>query len=673
MDLFVLDENLNAVAIIDSYNSLIWTDRYNECGDFEIYTRMSEEALEYIKQDYYLQIKDSEHLMIIETIRVTSDADEGNNLTVTGRSLESILDRRVIWGQRTISGNLQNGVKALLDENIISPSKPERKIDNFIFKPSTDPAVTGLTLEAQYTGDNLYDVIQSICAERNIGFRITLNADKQFVFELYSGVDRSYDQIVNPYVVFSPNFDNLISSNYIESRSSLKNVTLVGGEGEGSARRYTAVGNTSGLARREIFTDARDISSDSSEDITELFVFTEFSSQVYSATSNTFVTDALFNSSTADISPYIGRTIRITIPQYTNASGAAPNYATVILDADSKYLSTVKVWDKYEGMANSGTLAQFEFVVPENAKFLYSSMYSQKAITDNIYYGTLDDFSCITTKLSNTEYINQLRQRGSETLTDNAEVISFEGEADTSTMFVYGQDFFNGDVVQVANEYGHETKARILEIVISENEEGHTVYPTFSTVTSNLPNGYKELEYIESSGTQFIRVDLKPTNKTRVITDIQLVDTTGTFAIFGTRKILSAGSEGAFDVFVIGGSTVRSDWFGSTASGTPTDLSQRTTIDQNRNVCTAWNLTLTNTNVEEDETAYPLYIFCSCDNGKPAYYAKMRLYSCKIYEDGVLVRDFIPAEDDTGVLGMYDLVYRTFYKNYGTGSFTTIQ
>lgn len=482
MDLMVLDTNLDAISVIDVYSSLIWTDRYNGYGDFEIFTRMSEGVLDYIKQDYYLRSRDSEHVMIIEKLLISSDTEEGNNLTVTGRSLESILDRRVVWGQKTLSGNLQDGIKTLLEENVINPSNANRKIDNFVFEASTDPKITELKIEAQYTGDNLYEVIQKICSERDIGFRVTLSDDKKFVFQLYSGVDRSYDQTVNPYVVFSPNFDNLISSNYVESKSSLKNVTLVGGEGEGSSRRYTAVGNVSGLNRREIFTDARDISSDMNDDLTGLFVFTEFASQVFNVSTKTYVTDALFNSSTADISAYIGRTLRLSIPVYTNASGAVSNYGTVILDANSNYLSTVKAWDKYDGSSNIGMLTDFEFVVPANAKYLYTSMFSQAAIDRDVYYGDLDDFNCSSIKLSNDEYISQLRQRGNETLSENADVVSFEGEAETSTMFKYGEDFFNGDIVQIANEYGHETKARIIEIVISENSEGRSAYPTFSTI-----------------------------------------------------------------------------------------------------------------------------------------------------------------------------------------------
>lgn len=352
MDVTVLNTNLDAISIVDVYESFIWTDRYYEYGDFELFTSMTDTILNYIRQDYYLQSRESEHVMIIEKIRINSDSENGNHITVTGRSLESILDRRIVWGQKTITGNLQNGIRTLLNENVISPADSTRRISNFIFEASTDPAITSLKIDAQYTGDNLYDVINKICSERSIGFKVTLNNNKQFVFKLYAGTDRSYDQSANPYVVFSPKFENIINSNYVESKSALKTVTLVGGEGEGSARKYTTVGGGSGLNRRELFTDARDISSD---------------------------------------------------------------------------------------------------------------------VGDGVV-------------LSDAEYTAQLQQRGKEKLAENTDVTSFEGQVETTVMFRYGEDFFNGDVVQIANEYGHETKARIVEIVMSEDEDGNSVYPTFKTI-----------------------------------------------------------------------------------------------------------------------------------------------------------------------------------------------
>ena len=353
MDLLVLNKSLDVIAIVDVYESIIWTERYYEYGDFELYTAMTQDILNYIKTDNYIQRVGSDRVMIIEEIRIDTDSETGNHITITGRSLESILDRRVIWSQTTISGNLQNGIKKLVNENIISPSKEERKISNFIFKDSTDSQITGLTVEAQYTGDNLYDVISKVCEEKSIGFKVSLNESKQFVFELYAGADRSYEQTNYPYVVFSPNFDNIINSNYLESKENLKNVALVGGEGEGTARKYLAIGNTSGLDRRELFVDARDISS--------------------------------------------------------------------------------------EG----------------------------------------EDGQTLTTE----QYNELLKQRGNEYLADYIDLVSFEGAIETNIMYKYGVDFFDGDIVQIANEYGHEAKVRILEVVISENEEGNSVYPTFKTIT----------------------------------------------------------------------------------------------------------------------------------------------------------------------------------------------
>ena len=92
MDILVLNTKFESVAILDRFESLIWTDRFMECGDFEIYTAMDSKLLQYMKQDYYLYSADSEHMMIIEQLRVETDSEDGNHLKILGRSLESIID-----------------------------------------------------------------------------------------------------------------------------------------------------------------------------------------------------------------------------------------------------------------------------------------------------------------------------------------------------------------------------------------------------------------------------------------------------------------------------------------------------------------------------------------------------------------------------------------------------
>lgn len=676
MDLYVLDQNLDSLVVIDTFASLIWTDRFQECGDFELIMPVTKDALTYLKQDNYLWSSHSEHPMIIEKILINADEEDGNQLTVTGRSLESILDRRIIWGMKTLTNNFQNGMREILEENIISPSKPERKIENFIFKESTDPRIADLGIETQYTGDNIYDVIVSQCTERGIGFKVTVNEQKQFVFEFYVGTDRSYNQFANPYVIFSPDFENILDSNYVESKSGMKNVTLVGGEGDGSARRYTAVGNVSGLERRELFSDAGDISSDIDDTFTEAFNFSQYPSQVFNNTTKTFVSDPLFNSARANVSAYAGRKISITIPKYTGPDGQASKYATVLVNGANKYVSTLQAWEKYDDdpeTVSKGSLATYEFKVPDDAEYLYTSMYTEKAITDQVYSGYLNDFEASSIQLSRDEYIRLLRQRGKADLAENKDVVSFEGQAEATTMFKYGKDFFIGDIVQVEDEYGHEVTSQILEVIVSESAEGSTMYPTFATlmeveVPELLPEGYRELEYIESTGTQYINTLYRANNNTRVMLDVQLMDDSSTVFIFEGRE--STTNRGIALFFSGTDRRWASDYGSAPRIMIPTAVTglERLDIDKNKNVCTVNDVTVTNT-ANTFQSDYNLVLLASNTGGVIANHAKAKLYSCRIYDDGTLIRYYIPCVNPDDQVGLYDVVNEKFYNNSGPGTF----
>lgn len=264
MEIKVLDTSFNKVEVVEIFESLIWTDRYSVFGDFEFMTQASIGIINSFREDYYLQLKGSDHTMIIETLNLKTDVEEGDKFISKGRSLESILDRRIIWNQTTLNGGLQDGIKLLLNQNAIVPSDGNRKISNLQFQTSSDPNITSLSINEQFHGENLYEVISALCKNSGIGFKITLSSSNKFVFQLYSGADRSYDQIENPLVLFSTEMDNLSNTNYIHSKIPQKTATLVGGEGEGSARKIAQViipGLDTELNRREMFTDARDVSS----------------------------------------------------------------------------------------------------------------------------------------------------------------------------------------------------------------------------------------------------------------------------------------------------------------------------------------------------------------------------------------------------------------------------
>lgn len=266
MNLAVLNTKLEIIAFIDSYTSLIWADRYNGYGDFELYLPVTADTAKVFRRGYYVQRVDSNRAMIIEDTESTYDSEDGDYISVKGRSLESILDRRIIWGQKTYDSYLEYAIQRMLNECIISPEDPDRQIPNFIFEASGDPKIERLKINTQYTGKNLYEAIVDICADRNLGFQVTLNSQNQFVFKLIRGIDRSYSQNMNPWVRFSPEFDNLLNSKYTEVSSDYRNVALVMGEDQGNTRKYITVGSGKGMMRRELLVDARDLQSNDGED-----------------------------------------------------------------------------------------------------------------------------------------------------------------------------------------------------------------------------------------------------------------------------------------------------------------------------------------------------------------------------------------------------------------------
>ena len=232
MIVYLLDNSFKKVKLIDEYISLIWTDRYNEAGDFELYLNASLENVKTFQIGMYLSSTSSEHMMIIETVEIKSDIEDGSKLIISGRSLESILSRRIVWNQTIFENkSIQDIIYKLLNDSVISPTNINRRIANFIFNRIDDEQVNSIKLDRQYTGDNVYSIINDLCMQYGIGFKL-LRINGEFQFSIYKGKDHT--QNVDSFVMFSPRFDNLISSNVIASIKEMLNVACVAGEGEGN-------------------------------------------------------------------------------------------------------------------------------------------------------------------------------------------------------------------------------------------------------------------------------------------------------------------------------------------------------------------------------------------------------------------------------------------------------
>ena len=261
----IMDNNFKKLAIIDYYMSFIWATRYYTCGEFELCVPVDENTTTLFKNGYYvLRDDDPENVGVIEKIRIEKLQDDDERVIISGRFISCILGRRIIAVQTQVSGSVQSCIELLINQNAINPSIAARKISDLIF---ASELTSSYSMQAQFTGDNLLDAISEICRTFGIGFKMILTDDDEFKFILFEGTNRSYSQNVNPYVVFSNEYENLISSQYEESQQEMVTDVLIAGEGEGLDRKtlWVTKDAPTGLNRFEFYQDARNASTNGGE------------------------------------------------------------------------------------------------------------------------------------------------------------------------------------------------------------------------------------------------------------------------------------------------------------------------------------------------------------------------------------------------------------------------
>lgn len=181
-----------------------------------------------------------------------------------------------------------------------------------------------------------------------------------------------------------------------------------------------------------------------------------------------------------------------------------------------------------------------------------------------------------------------------------------------------------------------------------------------------LPSGYTQLEYIESSGTQYI--DTGVVGKSTINADFK-AQMTGSV---GSKQVLC-------EAYHSGSATLLCFWrngagtFQVSRGGSYVGL---LTADQKIH-----EIKVRQTYVEVDGTQYSasgtasttatLPLFAETYAGSPQAYGSFKLYYAKFYDGEILIRDFIPViRTSDSVVGLYDLENDVFYTNAGSGSFT---
>ena len=188
--------------------------------------------------------------------------------------------------------------------------------------------------------------------------------------------------------------------------------------------------------------------------------------------------------------------------------------------------------------------------------------------------------------------------------------------------------------------------------------------PSFEPV--KLPSGYTQVEYIQSSGTQYIDTGFKPNNNTKIVLDFELMSTVGDYlALYGSRNgatsaqfwALFRSSDGKYD-----------GRYGAQTSVLQGTSGNRHLIISDKNTFSI-DGTKSSFTVESFSGNYNVYICAINDEGAMQRASCIKIFNCQIYNNGVLARNYIPSKNSNGTAGLYDTVNSVFYMNAGTGTF----
>lgn len=232
----VYDENLDRVGVVYTWVSMIWIEGYNFLGSFQLEVQQTDRSMELLQKDRYCGISGSDTLMFIESVQIAN-----NEILINGFPATVLLSHRV----STTEISNQNAETAMRDLVSAMSSWPRVAL-------GSSAGITD-TFTPQISDMSLEEYCETIGQECDVGFKMVHDRKaKQLLFTVYKP-ER------NENAKYSSQYGNVGDIVYILSDSEYKNVAIVAGAGEGSERVTVTAGDTSstGLARREMYVDAR--------------------------------------------------------------------------------------------------------------------------------------------------------------------------------------------------------------------------------------------------------------------------------------------------------------------------------------------------------------------------------------------------------------------------------
>ncbi|OMC83616.1 hypothetical protein BK128_18070 [Viridibacillus sp. FSL H7-0596] len=271
----ILSESIDILAEIDNYESMFFIRRWSTIGEIEIrMNRYKKDADKLQRGNLILVGNDLNKVFLIKhrEIELDQSGKITENWLIKGWSLKSVIADRITippvhTGYDNKQANAETVMKHYVNNNIINPDDPGRKMPQVILAPNLN---RGQTVSWSSRYKNLAEEMANISLASGLGWDVTLDIhNKKFVFDVVEGRNLTSGQSILPPVIFSPQFESLKSLHYTESELNYKNVAYVAGQGEGVDRRVIKLGTATGLNRHEVFIDARDIPEEDDVEVTD--------------------------------------------------------------------------------------------------------------------------------------------------------------------------------------------------------------------------------------------------------------------------------------------------------------------------------------------------------------------------------------------------------------------
>lgn len=449
----VRGSDTKVIGIIDTASAVIWRSVYFGVGDFEIHTKATSEAIQLLKAGRYVTRPNNDEVGIIEKINIPENINDGAKITASGRFVKSILDRRIIYNlagnsnkATILRGNVENAVREVIKNNAIACEFDSKR--NFSVLALGDIANiplqivddNGNTAEKQVTNENLLEYTDGVLEEYGIASKCILK-NGVFLYTVYNGIDRSINNGNTTPIIFSKEFDNLTSSEYTFDESTLKNVALIGGEGEGIERFYSLLAKSeSDLKRREIFIDGASIKKTvKASEIQEMFPAGVFEGVNFNVGGSVYAT-LVFEQEDRE-KEYTLKTLQEKFPTGTKSG-------TKFVVGGVTYANRIYGDDENYSLTHIGYKAMLDVEEKEGDYVLIDAVYS-----------------------------SSLKTKGKQDITPLVITEVFNGTLDaTNGNYIFGRDFALGDVVTVQNNnLGLYMNVRIREALECQDENGYSV------------------------------------------------------------------------------------------------------------------------------------------------------------------------------------------------------